>query len=196
VAEPAFSEALLGPRLRLDEWADLPEDVPGELIDGRLVEEEVPDYLHEVIVAWLARMLGNWGDERGAIVGGSEAKLAVTPERGRKADLTVYLAGRRPPSRGIVRVPPDIAVEVISSSPRDEQRDREEKRAEYSAFGIRFYWLVDPRGRTFEIFELRSDRTYERVITQVGGLVRIPGCEDLELDLDAMWAKVDELDQD
>ena len=46
-------EALLGPRMTTSEWAELSEDVPGELVDGRLVEEEVPDYAHEVIVAWL-----------------------------------------------------------------------------------------------------------------------------------------------
>jgi len=29
--------------LSLDEWFDLPEDEPGELVDGRLEEEEEPD---------------------------------------------------------------------------------------------------------------------------------------------------------
>ncbi len=26
-----------------------------------LVEEQVPGYLHEVLVAWLVRVIGNWG---------------------------------------------------------------------------------------------------------------------------------------
>lgn len=194
VVGSASPEALFGPRVSLDEWSQLPEDVPGEFVDGRLVEEEVPDYLHEVVVIWLARMIGNWGDERGIVVGGSEAKLAVTPQRGRKADLTVYLAGRRPLPRELVSTPPDIAVEVISSSPRDERRDREEKRLEYAAFGIRYYWLVDPGKRTFEIFALGSDRGYQSVVARTSGVVAIPGCDGLELDLDAMWVKVDALE--
>jgi hypothetical protein len=45
VVQAAIVDQLLGPLLTLEEWGDLPEDVPGELIDGRLVEEEVPDYL-------------------------------------------------------------------------------------------------------------------------------------------------------
>jgi hypothetical protein len=98
-----FTRAVVGPRVTLEEWSGLPEDVPGEFVDGRLVEEEVPDYLHEVLVAWLARELGNWSEQVGAIVGGSEAKFALSPARGRKADLSVYLAGRRPPAPGIVR---------------------------------------------------------------------------------------------
>jgi Uma2 family endonuclease len=195
VAEPRVSESLLGPRLTLDEWGGLPEDVPGEFIDDRLVEEEVPDYLHEVLVVWLARMLGNWGEERNAIVGGSDAKLAVNSRRGRKPDLTVYLGGRRPPARGVVRVPPDIAVEVISSSPQDDRRDRVEKPAEYAAFGIRFDWLVDPQSRTLEIWRLDPSGCYECVLRQERGLVTIDGCDGLVLDLDAMWAKADALDE-
>src|SRR5512147_191987 len=34
-------------RLPLEEWADLDEDVEGELVDGALEEEEVPSFLHE-----------------------------------------------------------------------------------------------------------------------------------------------------
>ena len=55
MAEAASVEQLLGPQITLDEWSDLPEDVPGELVEGRLVAEEVADYAHEVLVAWLAR---------------------------------------------------------------------------------------------------------------------------------------------
>jgi len=46
--------------LSLDEWFALPEDDPGELVDGHLVEEEAPDYLHEILVAFLVQALRNW----------------------------------------------------------------------------------------------------------------------------------------
>lgn len=180
--------------MTIEEWAELAEDVPGELIFGRLVEDEVPDYVHELIVAWLVRILGNWAEENDAIVGGSEAKLALSHDRGRKADATVYLAGRRPPRRGAIRLPPDLAIEVISPSARDRQRDRVEKPDEYAAFGIRWYWLVDPEERTLEIHELGGDGRYGPVLTQSAGVVHdVPGCAGLSLDLDAMWAKADEL---
>ena len=189
-------DQLLGPRLALEEWAELPEDVPGEFVDGRLVEEEVPDYLHEVLVAWLARELGNWAETAGALVGGSEAKFALSATRGRKADLTVYFAGRRPPPRGVVKVPPDLAVEVVSPAPRDQRRDRKEKVEEYARFGIRFYWLVDPSRRTVEIYELAGE-AYEARLQAGGGAIAVaPGCPGLRLDLDAMWDKVDALDRD
>jgi Uma2 family endonuclease len=185
-------EALLGPRMTTAEWADLSEDVPGELVDGRLVEEEVPDYAHEVIVAWLIHVLMTWAEHTGAIVGGSDAKFSLDEGRGRKPDVTVFLAGRRPPRTGVVSVPPDIAVEVVSRSPRDQRRDRVEKPAEYAVFGIRWYWLVDLERRQLEIVELEHGSYQPRAAAQ-SGRVHVPGCPGLSLDLDALWAKVDEL---
>ncbi len=194
MAEAASVDQLLGPRVTLEEWVTLPEDVPGEFVDGRLVEEEVPDYLHEVLVAWLARVLGNWAENVGEIVGASDAKFTLSSTRGRKADLTVYLAGRRPPARGVITVPPDLAVEIVSSSPRDRRRDRVEKMEEYARFGIRFYWVVDPQERTVEIFEHGADESYTRCVKASGGTLRnVPGCPGLLLDLDAMWNKIDTL---
>jgi Uma2 family endonuclease len=191
----AFAEALLGPRLTMDEWAGLPEDVPGEFLSGRLVEEEAPDYIHELLVAWLVRILGNWGEPRGALVAGSDVRFAVTANSGRKPDVTMFLAGRRPQPRGIVRTPPDLAVEVISGSPRDQQRDRQEKMHEYAVFGVAYYWLVDPEQRSFEVYQLTASGAYDRALVCSTGVVSSPpGCDALALDLDAMWAKVDELE--
>ena len=194
MAEAASVDQLLGPRVTLEEWIALAEDVPGEFVDGRLVEEEVPDYLHEVLVAWLARVLGNWAEHVGAIVGASDAKFTLSSTRGRKADLTVYLAGRRPPPRGVITIPPDIAVEVVSPSPRDQRRDRVEKMEEYARFGIRFYWLIDPQQQTVEIYEQEADRSYARRAQAGSGSLDVPGCPGLTLDVDAMWSKIDALE--
>src|SRR5262249_9556241 len=49
----------------------LPEDDDGELLDGRLVEEETPDYVHEVIVGWLLRTFGAWVAPLGGLAGGA-----------------------------------------------------------------------------------------------------------------------------
>src|SRR5437763_11449824 len=84
-----------------DEWAALPEDDEGELVDGRLVEEEMPDYVHEVVVAWLVQVLMNWTAAKGGLVAGSEAKFALGKRHGRKPDVSLYLPGtKKPPRRG------------------------------------------------------------------------------------------------
>jgi hypothetical protein len=42
-----------GGEMTLAEGAAMDEDEPGELVEGRLVEEEVPDVVHELCVTWL-----------------------------------------------------------------------------------------------------------------------------------------------
>ncbi|MBI2892278.1 MAG: Uma2 family endonuclease [Deltaproteobacteria bacterium] len=181
--------------MTLADWAALDEDEPGEIVDGRLVEEEVADLVHEVVVAWLIRILSAWPGSRGGFVAASGTKLAVSGRRGRKPDLTVFLQGGKvPPRRGLVRVPPDIAVEVVSPTPRDARRDRIEKPDEYAAFGIRFYWIVDPELRSLEVLELGPGARYVRALAATEGLIEnVPGCPGLALDLDAIWREADRL---
>ncbi|HEY2740528.1 MAG TPA: Uma2 family endonuclease, partial [Thermoanaerobaculia bacterium] len=76
--QPLLDEASHG-ELSLAEWFALPEEERGELVGGRLVEEEVPSYIHEILVILLGSLLRAWVVPRGGFVGGSEAKLAVGP---------------------------------------------------------------------------------------------------------------------
>jgi Uma2 family endonuclease len=196
MAPTADSSVPIGTQLTLEEWAALPEDDEGELVDGILVEEEVPDCTHEVVVAWLISELRLWLRGRGGIVMASGAKFGVRPRRGRMPDATVYLPGSKPPpARGLVTTPPDIAVEVVSPSPRDECRDRVEKADEYAAFGVKHYWLVDPAMREFELLELGGDGRYVRALAAASGSVAVPGCEGLVLPLDQLWSEIDQLAQ-
>ncbi|MEQ1564944.1 MAG: Uma2 family endonuclease [Myxococcota bacterium] len=177
----------------LDEWSRLPEDEPAEWVDGWLVESEVPDWVHETIVVWLVAQIKGWARAHEARVAASGVRYAVTATRGRAPDLSVFLDGRRPPPKGLVRIPADVMIEVISDASSDVRRDRVEKLSEYAQFGVRWYWLVDPQLRTLEILELRAG-VYAHVGAAASGLVEaIPGFPDLSLDLDALWADVDAL---
>jgi Uma2 family endonuclease len=196
MSRETLAEPPAAPELSLDEWFALPEDEPGELVDGRLEEEEVADYLHELLVMLLGRILGNWTFPQGGLVAGSDVKLAIGSGRGRKPDLSVYLPGsRRPPARGLIRIPPDIAIEIVSPTPRDGRRDRVEKLADYAAFGVAWYWLLDPQLRSLEILELDPQGRYLHVLgASTGTLEKVPGCEGLTIDLDALWAAIDNLE--
>ena len=98
-------------------------------------------------------------------------------------------------SAEVSRTPPVVVVEVevVSPSPRDVHRDRVEKLKEYAHFGVAFYWLLDPRTRLVELLELGADGRYTIALSASAGLVAAPGCEGLMLDLDDLWAEVDEL---
>ncbi|HEX6277581.1 MAG TPA: Uma2 family endonuclease [Polyangiaceae bacterium] len=180
-----------GRSLTVEEWLLLDEDDEGELVDGRLVEEEVPDFTHELTVTWLIGVLRVWLAGRG-FVAGSELKILTSTSRGRKPDLAVILPESKPPPRtGPLREPPDILVEVVTPTPRDERRDRVEKMAEYARFGVPYYWLVDPALHAFEVFARTSAGNYEKLVGMTAGRVdHVPGCPGLSIDLDALWAEL------
>jgi Uma2 family endonuclease len=190
---PLFMVAL-PPRITLEEWAGMDEDEPGELVDGRLVEEEVPSILHESVVSWLVIELGGWARPRRGWVFGSELKLGISAWRGRKPDVSMYLPGAKLRGRdSLSRIPPDVVIEVASPNPRDVRRDRVEKVREYSEFGVRFYWLINPDARTLEILELDERGRYTIVVSAEAGKVAVPGCEELVIDLDQLWSEADRL---
>ncbi len=181
--------------MTLEQWAELPEDVGGELVDGRLEEEEVPTLVHETVVSWLVGKLEAWAASSGAWVFGSEGKYAVGAKTGRKPDVVVYLASNPPRQpRGVVRTPPDVVVEVISERARDRTRDRIEKAKDYAAFRVSVYVLVDPDARSFEVFELDKKRwVLASAITR--GVVTLRGCEGLALEIGELWARIDRLEK-
>ncbi len=181
----------VGRPLSVEEWLALDEDDEGEWVDGWLVEEEVPDFTHELTISWLIRIVGHWLNGRGFVVG-SELKILTAKTRGRKPDLAIILPGSKtPPRSGPLREPPDILVEVVTPTPRDERRDRVEKMGEYARFGVAYYWLVDPALGAFEIFGRTPKGNYEKLVGVTAGRIDpVPGCKGLVIDVDALWAEL------
>lgn len=72
-----------------------------------------------------------------------------------------------------------------------------EKMSEYAAFGIRYYWLVDPSARVLEIYELEDGGLYRRALGAADGNIdTVPGCAGLSLNLDELWSEVALLEMD
>lgn len=76
---------------------------------------------------------------------------------------------------------------------RERCYPRPEKLGEYAAFGVRWYWLVDPYARSLEVLQLGEAGRYIHALDVVDGVVVVPGCEGLTLDLSALWREIDEL---
>ncbi len=181
--------------LSFEEWGSL--DGQEELVNGQLVEEEMPSFLHEMIVSYLITLFRTWlGPGRGA-VGASGGKFRVSPQRGRIPDLFVYLPDSQFPATtaAVIDVPPHIMLEVVSERARDQRRDRVEKVAEYASFGARYYWLVDASLRSVQILELGPDGRYTHAVDKTEGLIDpVPGCPGLQVDVDALWTELDRFD--
>ncbi len=108
--------------------------------------------------------------------------------------MSVFLPPHIPAlADSLVRTAPHLVVEVVSPRPRDARRDRVDKHRDYARAGVGFSWLLDPALRTLEIFELGRDRRYVHALgASSGRLARVPGCPGLKVDLDDLWASIDE----
>jgi hypothetical protein len=105
-------------------------------------------------------------------------------------DLAGWRRDRLPilPDASFLTVPPDWICEVLSKS--TEKMDRTEKMPIYAASGVQHAWLVHPRRRTLEVYQL-ADGAWAAVATyQDSDRARIPPFDTIELDLAALWADV------
>lgn len=172
-------------------WNDflaLAEDDRRELLDGHLVETDMPSKTHERIVATLIALLGHWAwARRAGQVLASGYKIRIDELRGVMPDVQFFRADNLPEGQedGLESGCPDLVVEVIS--PTSRSKDSVRKLHDYAAIGVPEYWLVDPEARTLECLRLR-DGVYGIVAAIEGDVdFRPEGFEGLEISLARLW---------
>ncbi len=180
--------AEMGPYTWRD-FIELEEDDPRELLDGHLVEIEVPTWTHERIVAALIAILAQWSWARNAgHVLASGYRIRIDDRRGTMPDVQFYRHGNSPggQEKALEQGRPDLAVEVISPSSRS--KDSVRKLYDYASIGVPEYWLLDPEARTLERLVLR-DGVYSIVEAIEGNVLFQPdGFDGLEIDLGRIWS--------
>lgn len=151
-------------------WSDflgLDEDDGRELIEGCLVEVDLPTRLHEWIVGVLYSYLFAWAmPRRAGVVLPSGFKVRISDRQGVMPDVQFFRTGRHVPEDALNEGAPDLVVEVIS--PTSGRYDRVEKLRYYAAIRAPEYWLVDPERHTLEQLVLAADGHY-RVQQSLGG---------------------------
>jgi len=139
-----------GRALSLADYLDAEEE-PGyryELSRGMLEVTEIPADDHGQIVDNLHRAIERYRNHHPNLIRriahGSDVQLII-PETvsERHPDLALVFQDARRDDRGRRR--PDLVVEVVSPGTRARDRDYIAKREDYLAFGVREYWIVDPK---------------------------------------------------
>jgi Uma2 family endonuclease len=189
--ERAEARAKRGP-YTWNDFIELDEDDPRELVDGELVEVEVPTRTHERIVAQVIALLSHWAWDRNAgEVLASSYKVRIDERRGTMPDVQFYRSGNLPQGQelGLERGRPDLVVEVISPSSRS--KDSVRKLHSYAAIGVPEYWLIDPEARTLERLVLREG-AYSIVEALEGNAIFQPDSfEGFVLPLGRLWGEPD-----
>jgi Uma2 family endonuclease len=137
----------------------LPPNVVGEILLGSLVTHPRPSPRHAGALNSLSASLtpGNqWGrGGPGGWVFMSEPELRLGSDV-LVPDLAGWRRERLPslPETSWIGVPPDWVCEILSDS--TERHDRNAKRSIYANAGVPHLWLLDPRVRLLEVFQLTA----------------------------------------
>lgn len=189
-----------GRSMTLDEFleADAEEGYRYELARGVLEVTHVPNDPHGSIVWIILRFIAAYDLSHPRVIdragGGNEFRFWLRGMiSGRNPDVAVSLRGNPKDWRG--HRPALLAFEVVSEGSEAHNRDYVTKRAEYLAYGLREYWIVDPQAKTVTVLIRDGDSWVEQVYRddqQALSLV-LPG---LAIPLPDLWPEVEDDESD
>lgn len=134
-------------RMSYAEWQVLPEDLRAEWVNGWAVwPMSPPTYDHGRGQAKLAVLFDVAFPD---LFVATESFLQLRGNRVRLPDVALV---DQEPEGGTIIDPPVLVAEVIS--PSTQGHDYVTKSHEYATAGIGQYWILDPRQRRLEVFEL------------------------------------------
>ena len=151
------------------EFLKLPEtNLPVHLLDGEVIRTGTPDLAHREIVGNTALIF----KQSTQIFGG---KAYVAP-------VDVYFDERNVPQPDVIWLSPDTKCEMVGTqrlsgapdliaevlSPSTASTDRKKKFRLYEKYGVREYWLIDPRDQLVEVWQREEGRFMLLDVYEVG----------------------------
>jgi Uma2 family endonuclease len=176
------------------EWVHRPEnrDKQFELERGEIVEMPPPGKYHGFVCGNIARILGNFAEQRkkGYPCSNDSGMIVEQgPDTVRGPDVSFYEDDQNADNmeRKYAAQPPRLVVEVLS--PNDQQGKTNRRIKQYLKRGVPLVWLVDPEVRTVTVFQPGTefnvvDETEELTGAEVlpdfrckaAVLFQVPGC--------------------
>ena len=128
-----------------------------EFDSGFVEVHDAPTDRHQGIIMYFIVTLTVHARQIGGVVRPSGMRLRLWEQKYREPDI-VFLRDRNSNLRqenfwdGA-----DLAIEIVSQSLEDRERDLVTKRLEYARAGIQEYWIVDPEQETVTVLSLSGD---------------------------------------
>jgi Uma2 family endonuclease len=151
----------MGVAVRKLTWEDI-KDLPEtqgrtEIVDGELIMSPTAGSRHQQICTALgAELFPHVRDQHIGVLFSSPAHVILARHTHYEPDLCLVASPRRSIIQdAYIEGAPDLIIEVISESNRSH--DTVVKFRDYARFGVREYWLVDPRENLISTWRLQGD---------------------------------------
>ncbi|MGI9303018.1 MAG: Uma2 family endonuclease [Gammaproteobacteria bacterium] len=179
-------------RFTYEDYKSLPESMEKryELLDGDIRMVPAPTTGHQLASQNLNYLLSQFVRQRklgivfyaplDVVLGDGEHREVVQP------DLMFISNGRRHIIAGQeIQGAPDWVIEILS--PGTEERDRGYKKSLYARYGVREYWIVDPKERLADVYVLDSQGLGLENRYQSGDLITSRLLPELAVDVDEIF---------
>lgn len=171
------------------QFLELGEDPPGvrlELVDGEVAVSPSPVPRHGYVVFRLAAILVEYVEQNslGRVYPDIDTILGTYDIR--RPDILyfskdrLHLVGEK-----AMEGPPDLCIEVLS--PSSGTIDRKDKFNQYEKAGVAHYWIVDPKARAIEAFELTRGQYEPSGQAEGDDIIALPPFADLNISLANLW---------
>ncbi len=174
--------AEIGKKLRWEDIKDFPEEGKTELVEGKLLMSPTAGSPHQRIGTRLTVEIHPFVERHdlGEFFG-RDVHVIFDEHNHFEPDLC-FIAEQR---LDIIRGPtidgaPDLIIEILSESNR--KHDTQLKFAYYERYGVREYWLVDPKAESIAVYALEEGRYRLLGEFRAGGTVATRVLEGLTLD--------------
>ena len=178
----------ISPELRYtaEDYFQLPEGAPYQLIHGKLVYMPSPQYAHQRVINNLAMIVGvHVKQNKLGVTSVAPLDVHLDKDNVFQPDFLFISADRRHILEVYVKGAPDLVVEVLSHLSTAD-KDRTEKLVAYGQHGVREYWIIDPEAVRLEIYRNHDGKLLpEQTITS--GEVQSQVIEGLAFDLEELW---------
>ena len=150
--------AEIGRKLTWDDIKDLPDQGKTELIEGELFMAPTAGFPHQRIGTCLTVEIYPFVAQHdlGEFLG-RDIHVIFDEHNHLEPDLCFIAKDRLGIIKGAyIEGPPDLVIEILSESNRNY--DIRVKYGHYERYGVKEYWLVDPRDRSIAVYVLEEAR--------------------------------------
>jgi Uma2 family endonuclease len=156
-----------------------------EFTDGQLELLPMPTDKHQVIIAFLYRLLFPYMERTGGVVLFAALRLRIREGKFREPDLMLLLDANDPRRENRYWLGADLVVEIVSED--DPERDTIVKRADYAEGRVPEYWIVNPIDETVTVLQMAEQRYKEHGVFRRGEAATSALLPDFNVQVDAIF---------